>query len=421
MGKNNKIPQQPRQTPVASASAAAAASVSDSSSVHNAWLASLSPDDKRTAMQQQFFAQDQLDKFKAEQKAKADKAKAAQAQQLWANERAKEREKAWQKDERVKQRQAKQEDRAFEGVKAKAFKESVIEAYDYGDGKWWCQMAGGLWKEIQTEYYCELCDKQLSDCSLEAHIVSKAHGNKVAWRDEEVMKSQPFVPPKAYEVTQPTQPSQPASQLAIANGDTSLPQWIELDREGQKKCIPCNKYWDESHDTTAAHLRKLDGWLEQQKVKRTNYAPPAEPYLAWVEDPSYPGERQLKCLLCSKWVHDDESHSGSFQDPRGSKEHQKNLRNYPPSHPWFQEHVTKVRERWHGRTTVAPSVRVATPQQQQRHGYTAPSSGPPPPVPVSNSWNGDALSGAQSHVRSDVWPAWGSSAPAAVPEGDQEC
>jgi len=66
-----------------------------------------------------------------------------------------------------------------------------------------------------------------------------------------------------------------------------------------------------------------------------------------VDEDDLDSARWPKCLLCKKWCQDDFSHSGTHSNPQGSKEHQKNLRNYMPGEWWYDTHVTPVRNRWH--------------------------------------------------------------------------
>lgn len=149
---------------------------------------------------------------------------------------------------------------------------------------------------------------------------------------------------------------------------SQLEEWQELGPDGYPRCIPCQKYVDESHVGTADHIRRLTAWMENRGSTKRVYDPPSLPYLAWVPaDPSVPnGERWLKCLLCGKYVQDETSHTGTAAAPAGSKEHQKNLRNYMyPGTPWYEENVAKVRLAYHpapakpARAPARPAERLA--------------------------------------------------------------
>jgi len=62
---------------------------------------------------------------------------------------------------------------------------------------------------------------------------------------------------------------------------------------------------------------------------------------------------------------DEWSHTGTVETQTGSKEHNKNLRNYFPGDEWYEEAVTKEREKWHPRggrgaaPTAEPTVSTA--------------------------------------------------------------
>lgn len=118
------------------------------------------------------------------------------------------------------------------------------------------------------------------------------------------------------------------------------------------RCQPCNKIVDELHVTTELHKTRLARWQEAQELESCGYKTPELPYLAYV--PHEDGSRWLMCLLCRKsgkpkgtWVTDPASHSGTHEMPEGSKEHRRNLQNYPPDHPWYVENVTLARIEYH--------------------------------------------------------------------------
>lgn len=104
-------------------------------------------------------------------------------------------------------------------------------------------------------------------------------------------------------------------------------------------------------------------------MKVKTYAPPAEEYLAYVPwDESKPnGDRSLKCLLCDKWVQDAVSHSGSWREPRGSKEHQRRLAYTDPHSFWYNRDVLQKRLQYHPDSVLhrpMPTHPYAAPQQE---------------------------------------------------------
>lgn len=143
-----------------------------------------------------------------------------------------------------------------------------------------------------------------------------------------------------------------------------LPQWQEV-LNGQVRCLPCNKALDEQHLSTESHKTKLERWKQASELEAEGYRAPELPYLAWVP---YEGTRALMCLLCRKsgrpngtWVSDASAHCGTHSEPAGSKEHRKNLANYPPGHPWYEDNVTHARRAFHPEAVPEQNARVEHP------------------------------------------------------------
>jgi len=161
----------------------------------------------------------------------------------------------------------------------------------------------------------------------------------------------------------------------------SHPEWQEF-VDGYLRCKPCNKAVDEHHLSTDAHKTKLERWKQVMSVESGSV--PELPYLAWVP---YEGTRALMCLLCRKsgrpqgtWVADENAHCGTHENPAGSKEHRKNLMNYPPGDEWYEENVTRARLRYHP---------VARSSEEQREPSPEPTRNKAPvqlatPVPTSS-------------------------------------
>lgn len=144
-------------------------------------------------------------------------------------------------------------------------------------------------------------------------------------------------------------------------------RWFRMQGDGTVMCLACSKVSDEVHNVTDTHNRRVESWVAAEEIRLSNFPPPREPWLAWVlfdeNDPS--SERSQRCLLCSKWVNDDSSHSDG---PGQSKEHAKNLRNNHPSDRWWIDNVTKVREKWHPTAKKASTQQATTPTQWAQHG-----------------------------------------------------
>eukprot|EP00930_Biecheleria_cincta_P065796 TRINITY_DN51701_c0_g1_i1.p1 TRINITY_DN51701_c0_g1~~TRINITY_DN51701_c0_g1_i1.p1 ORF type:complete len:326 (+),score=53.79 TRINITY_DN51701_c0_g1_i1:41-1018(+) len=154
------------------------------------------------------------------------------------------------------------------------------------------------------------------------------------------------------------------SSTALFSGtSTSLEDWQELAADGLR-CKPCRKMIDSAHLETPDHAVRLLRWQQEHQAEASGYPEPELPYLAYIPYEGF-STRQLTCLLCRNskrpegaWVADLTIHCGTHEQPAGSKEHNKNLRNYPPNDPWYVENVINVRRRWH-------------PPQEQQHGSTA--------------------------------------------------
>lgn len=283
---------------------------------------------------------------KQERQAKAD---AAQRQNLRENEWKRQKEKEEEKKQREKNREENKWKKQFEIAKKQAFSEGVLEAHDYGDGVYWVQCEDKRWLEVQGEYYCPLCNKQLNQSSLELHINSDAHKKKVAW------SLGPSGPGAHSAPSMPAAPRAAVINTAVVKRDApaAMAEWQTMGPDGLVRCIPCNKVVDDNHISSGDHIRRLESWLAHEQLKKTGYAAPTLEYLAYV--PSVAGddtsERWLKCLLCGKFVQDETSHSGTKENPQGSVQHKKNLTNYVGT-AWYQDNVIKERLKWHPAPTV---------------------------------------------------------------------
>eukprot|EP00930_Biecheleria_cincta_P042146 TRINITY_DN28999_c0_g1_i1.p1 TRINITY_DN28999_c0_g1~~TRINITY_DN28999_c0_g1_i1.p1 ORF type:complete len:458 (-),score=107.80 TRINITY_DN28999_c0_g1_i1:106-1437(-) len=366
----------------------AAASSATASATTQSWLDGLTEEDQKLARAVGCSCQADLDREKAQKSERERKAKDAQRTQLWHNEKQRQWEKEEEKKQREKARQDKQWEQKAEAAKQRGLKEgSILEAWEYPDGSCWVQLPGDLWKETQGQYYCKLCEKHLNDSSLEGHLDSKAHVSKVAWEAHQTgaggtgyaaassssatpWPASPAAPAKA-------PPTKAAGPVAGAWQAGTKEDWQELGADGMLRCIPCGKVFDDIHAATDAHQDRVRRWREQQELERSGYAPPDLPYLAWVPwDASQPnGERQLKCLLCKKWCQDDSSHTGTKQNPAGSKEHRKYLA-YGPGDPWYETNVVQERLKYHP-ARASPSISSVARQPAPARAAPWASAAPP--------------------------------------------
>eukprot|EP00747_Dinoflagellata_sp_TGD_P087857 gnl/TRDRNA2_/TRDRNA2_163784_c0_seq2.p2 gnl/TRDRNA2_/TRDRNA2_163784_c0~~gnl/TRDRNA2_/TRDRNA2_163784_c0_seq2.p2 ORF type:complete len:151 (-),score=59.51 gnl/TRDRNA2_/TRDRNA2_163784_c0_seq2:241-693(-) len=107
----------------------------------------------------------QAEREQEEKKMKAREEKAALAAKQTAkqNENRQYWEKEQEKANRAKERENKKWEAELSKAKARAQAEGIFESEDWGDGKWWVNLGGGTYKEVQGQYYCKLCDKHLNE------------------------------------------------------------------------------------------------------------------------------------------------------------------------------------------------------------------------------------------------------------------
>lgn len=239
-----------------------------------------------------------------------------------------------------------------------------MEAVFGEDGKYWAkvELNPDRWQEVNDYFYCTLCDKHLNENTLVAHMDSQNHKKKVAWQS---------VPSAAAAAAAAPAAAAAAAPKATASAPRyALEEWMELAENGfDRRCKPCNKIIDDNHVTTTDHNNRLQSWLQHQELLRQGFPSPPEPYLAWVPwDEKDPQSRNMKCLLCNKWVQDESSHTGSAQKPSGSVDHRRKLGNYA----MYAQDIAAERLKYH------PHPVASRPCNQ---GYAA---APPTPAPWGN-------------------------------------
>jgi len=337
MGKNkqNKKLEAKPVAPAAQEGAAPAANP-------EAWLDTLTPEERAA------------EEKKVQERQR--KAQDAQRQQLRQNEYKAQKNEEWAKQERAKEREEKKWKSDLAKAEERAKKEGVVEAYEYPDQTWWADLGRGIWKECQGKCFCTLCEKHLNEHTLQAHIDSAAHVKKVQWAggNESILPAAASSPAASSAPVAPSAPWPLCCQPAASQ--RGLEDWEELAPEGFIRCKPCGKVVDENHVATQDHQNRVQRWREQNELEKSGYPPPKLPYLAWVPMDGGEGERGLRCLLCQKWCQDETSHSGTREQPAGSKDHQKNLRNYGPGDAWYDKEVAQVRLQYHPAPVKRPKA-----------------------------------------------------------------
>jgi len=353
--------------------------VAASSSEQDAWLESLTAEDRQLAKSVGCKNAVELEMEKKKKAERDKKAKAAQEKQLKENEWKEYHAKEAEKKQREKQREEKKYEQELTAAKQKAKKEGIVEAWEYPDGVWWAELPGGLWKEVQGNYYCTLCEKHLNDSSLDAHLKSENHKKKLWYLDPANAASTA--------ASSSAGPSRPAAAPAAAPLEPQE-DWQEKTSDGYLKCIPCGKVIDDSHLGTADHQRRLQRWLESRQMAQEGPKAPSLCYLAMVPWDGG-GELCTKCLLCEKWCQDETSHIGTPDAPAGSKDHQKNLRNWS----WHKDRVLQERLKYHPAPSVSKAPAAAKAPAAKAGGYaTAPTPAPwGPPAPTPAPWGPPAV------------------------------
>jgi len=379
----------------------------------------------------------------------------------------------------------------MERVRKRAFAEKVVEAEAGGDGAMYVQIGSGLRRQIQGQYWCQLCERSLTQNNLEVHIMSRDHQKHVeggigwgGWGAEQARPTpaktpakQQAMPPQAMHFTPPApqaMPSPPAKtpppkQQPVPTPAPAAPpaqqqrprmdempappfpdkpcpdprqaapgppfpekpypdprqaappfpgypdqrlaalvpppppnpwptrprgdvvpaaSWQKVGYDGTVYCELCRKVADESHLCSAEHQKRMDYFCHQEQNRTHGFEPPALEYLAWVplQPDDVTGERQLKCLLCDKWVNDPWAHSGSKEFPQGSKDHKRYLQ-YVGGR-WYCDNVIPQRRRWHPPsgpqrrppTPFQANPAPAIPQGPRAHDYSPAAPSAPRPA-----------------------------------------
>jgi hypothetical protein len=252
---------------------------------------------------------------------------------------------AW-KDELTEAEKALEEEKALERDKKaqevttareKAKKEGVVEAEAFGTKFSFVRLEGDSYKWIDSEYYCPHCEKDLNDNTLQAHLESQTHVERIGWLNRSGSSSTAAAP--AAPAVPAPQSRAAAPQPPHAAGSRNSPAWQELDGDGIPHCKVCNKVVTDEHIATDYHKVRVQWYLNSEQRKREGFEAPEEPFLAWVSEECTDGDRWLKCLLCKKWVSDDTSHALTS----GSKMHMKKLGTWD----WYKEDIVTEKLKWH--------------------------------------------------------------------------
>mmetsp|Transcript_104107 Transcript_104107/g.164423 ORF Transcript_104107/g.164423 Transcript_104107/m.164423 type:complete len:465 (+) Transcript_104107:101-1495(+) len=235
----------------------------------------------------------------------------------------------------------------------RAKEEGVLEAQLYKDGYWYVDLGNNTYKRVECDFWCPLCDAILYHTNLTAHLQSEKHRRRIAQHaiPSTCLPCSPSTIGQQLEVWQQEvdgyircipcrkqcdgyheQSADHARRLAVFLEARTMPKvktsglqrWQADDGDGSGiRCIPCRKICDGYHEQTPDHKRKLKDWLAAQ---RKEYDAPEDDWLAYVE---CDGARQLRCLMCEKWVVDfDGSDPSLYIDGEHSRLSDKNQKDH---------------------------------------------------------------------------------------------
>lgn len=268
----------------------------------------------------------------------------------------------------------------------------VLEAQLYKDGYWYVDLGNETYKRVECDFWCPLCEATLYHTNLMAHIQSDKHRRRLVQHQPIVSTCQPCAPCEpepaleawqqlvdgivrcipcrkqcdGYHEQSPdhfrrVQVFLEARRISRAK-NSALERWQADDVDGCGiRCIPCKKICDGYHEQTPDHKRKLREWLSAQ---RKEYDAPEDDWLAYVE---CEGVRQLRCLMCEKWVVDFDGADASLYidgehsrlSERNQKDHKKRMQQLDEymNDRGYWKAILAEKARWH--PSFKPRVRIA--------------------------------------------------------------
>jgi len=272
-------------------------------------------------------------------------------------------------------RQTAKNDRAWQQTKEQALAAGVLEAAEYGEGCWYVQVGKDTWKDAQDAFWCPCCDAWLNTSNLASHLGGERH--RKASQSQEQSSASSSGPYSA--------PPTVTTLCTLSAGSSGLEFWQARDEAGNIKCLACNKYCDDKHEWSEAHISRVNFW---QETLTAVYPAPEEPWLAWVVEEKFGKHRWLKCLMCNKFVQDCEGTSTvgyeghhSRLSESNQKDHKKkmeSLEEYRRDKHYWQA-MLEERRKWHPETEAVPLPPPQGPPANPLMTWAAPP--PPPPRP----------------------------------------
>jgi len=306
-----------------------------------------------------------------ERKQKAREMKAAemkQQQELNRTRRANEERQRKQAELKEARQEAKYS-KVRQQERQRAAAEGMLEAQEHSDGLWYVSLGSGTWREVDQQFWCRHCEAGMSEAAVISHLNGDRHRRKTAGLG--------LGSPSTSTSTSPTAHCSPCMSSTGGNVRSgslwSQHNWQEVLADGQVRCIPCQKFCDGIHETTAEHAKRVFAYIETLKG---DYKEPEVPWLVWASCEEWGEGLYLKCLLCNKWIQDlvgtdargyDGNHGSAGS--QNQKDHAKKIRNLPH----VLAEYAQDRDYWDERR-AACGVLAATPAAAPATPAAAPAS-----------------------------------------------
>lgn len=336
---------------------------------------------------------DYLSRLKPEEQEKELKKREEREKKAQLAKKKEEEDKQWRewqeqkrKTQEVKeQRVAKKEKQEHEDLLKRAKAEGVLGAEEYEDGCWYVTLGPNTWRMVEFPWWCKYCEASLNPAHIGSHLEGERHRKALQWQVEPT--AGPAAAKGADAKAAKGAGSASASVCQPCAGDEwkppeKLEPWQELDA-WNVRCKACNKVCNGVHEYTDEHNKRVEDFMWRLEAEGREYPSPSQPWLAWVSDPSFGEHRYLKCLLCKKWVQDNdtsdmssEGYDGNHGDagPNNQKDHKKKLNNLE----YYLEELAAEKQQFHPLSSgqAAPGGSAATPKKPTPAPWATAASSP---------------------------------------------
>lgn len=241
---------------------------------------------------------------------------------------------------------------------------------EHVDGLWYVELQPSVWKVVDCTYFCPHCEASLDPHTLSSHLNGGNHRRKMSWLQDDLRGG----------ATPTCFPCHGGGGIAPAPGraggdapagEPPVQSWQQVDEDGNRRCLACNKWCDGVHEQTQEHKRRVANYVDGGALHNHGGCPaPAQPWLVWAQGEAWGDERSLKCLLCDKWVQDfGDADTTGYRGHHGElgagnqKDHRKKMENlecYKRDTVYWSQLLAE-RERWHPSQAASPSSPPSVP------------------------------------------------------------